>query len=248
MAEDYHPGLLSPLWRVPAAMVRSNIHVAESVAEAGVRGLRSAVSPLRTAGSTSRLPDDAVGARPAPDELTTSLRTRMAGLLARALQDTPGTARAELFHRLIDHLTPDEARILGALADGQAVPVVHVFAWSRAGLAGNATLKNASLIGKLANVNLPHLTPLYVNRLRALGLVEIGPEIPHLKDDYQVLMADAGVMRAVKKASRTPLTARTERHSLRLSQLGHELWTACFGEVDGPGDTAAEEAPEPPAD
>ena len=44
--EDYHPGLLSPLWRVPAAVVRTNISVAESVADRSVRGLRSAVSPL----------------------------------------------------------------------------------------------------------------------------------------------------------------------------------------------------------
>src|SRR5687768_10346293 len=138
--EPHHPGLLSPLWRVPRAMVRTNVHVAESVAEAGVRGLRSAVGPLTHRGDHA----DADGA--APVDPRALLRERMSGLLARALEETPGTAELELFHRLVDQLTPDEARILGALADGQAVPLVHVFAWTRAGITGRATLENASLV------------------------------------------------------------------------------------------------------
>ncbi len=226
MTDDYHPGLLSPLWRVPAAVARTNVRLAENAADAGVRGLRSAVAPWRGSEESSELPE--------PADLTRELRERVTELLTRALQDTPETAKAELFHRLVDQLTPDEARILGALADGQSVPLVHVYAWTRAGITGNATLENASLVGKLANVNLPHLTPLYVTRLRALGLVEVGPELARLKDDYQILMADAGVMAAIKKASRTPLTARTERHSLRLSGLGRELWSTCFD--DDPAD------------
>lgn len=236
---DYHPGLLSPLWRVPAAVMRTNLAAAESVADRSVRGLRAAVSPLVPGGKQpAETPE---GHR---EELRAALGARMSHLLTRALHDDPAAATMELFHRLVDQLTPDEARIIGALADGQVVPLVHVYGWTRAGIMGTPTLRNASLIGKLANVNRADLTPLYVTRLRALGLVEIGPEVSDLKDDYQILMADRGVMAAVKKASRTPLTARTERHSLLLSDLGLELWEACFERVEDLPDPVEQAPPD----
>ncbi len=238
-AENYQPGLLSPLWKVPAAVMRTNIAVAESVADRSVRGLRSAVAPWVPGGrAEAEAPEEHED-----DELRAALGARMSDLLTRALHDTPDRAKLTLFHRVVDQLTPDEARIVGALADGQVVPLIHVYGWTRAGIMGTPTLKNASLIGKLANVNLPELTPLYVTRLRALGLVEVGPEASDLKDDYQILMADSGVMAAVKKASRTPLTARTERHTLHLSDLGMELWEACFERVDDVPDPVEQPGP-----
>ena len=236
--DDYHPGLLSPLWRVPAAVMRTNLAAAESVADRSVRGFRAAVSPLVPGGG--KQPPEEQDER--SEELRAALGARMSHLLTRALHDDPAAATMELFHRLVDQLTPDEARIIGALADGQVVPLIHVYGWTRSGIMGTPTLRNASLIGKLANVNRADLTPLYVTRLRALGLVEIGPESSQLKDDYQILLADRGVMAAVKKASRTPLTARTERHSLMLSDLGLELWEACFERVEDVPDPT-----EPPA-
>ncbi len=236
--EDYHPGILSPLWRVPAAVVRTNISVAESVADRSVRGLRSAASLVPSGKSQQESPQEH------REDLRTALGARVSDLLVRALHDNPDSARLELFHRVVDQLTPDEARIVGALADGQVVPLVHVYGWTRAGILGAPTLRNASLIGKLANVNLPELTPFYITRLRALGLVDVGPEVPDQKDDYQILMADPGVMKAVKKASRTPLTARTERHSLQLSDLGLELWETCFERADDAPDPTEQPTPD----
>jgi hypothetical protein len=156
------------------------------------------------------------------------LGPRMRALLDQALANTPADTSLDLYHRILDQLSPDEARIIGALSDGHASPLLHVRPMSPAGILGEPTLENASLIGKMANVSLPQLTPQYVTHLLALGLVQVGSERASLKDDYQILMADPGVLKASRKAARGPIAPRYEKHTLRLSPLGRALWAACF--------------------
>ena len=158
--------------------------------------------------------------------LAEALDTKMHRLLDRALEQSSSSGRQELFHRILDQIVPDEARILGALSDGSASPLLHVYARTRAGLVGEVVLENMSLIGKTANLALPHLTPTYVSHLLSLGLLETGPEDATMKAEYEILGADTAVLRAIKKASRGPIPARIERYTLRLSGLGIELWNA----------------------
>ena len=153
-----------------------------------------------------------------------SLNTKMGKLLDRALDQSTAGSQVELFHRLLDQLVADEARIVGALSDGSASPLVHVYSRSRN--TGQPVLENACLIGRTANVALPNMVPQYVGHLLSLGLVEIGPEDPAKKADYEILMAEPMVLRAVKNASRGPLTARVEKLTLSLSGLGRGLWEA----------------------
>ncbi len=150
----------------------------------------------------------------------------MRGLLGRAIEQSSTSSRQELFHKILDQLVPDEARIVSALSDGSASPLLNVYARTRTGLVGEVVLENMSLIGKTANLALPHLTPMYVSHLLALGLVESGPEDTSMKDEYEILGADTAVLQAIKAASRGPITAPIERYTLRLSGLGLELWAA----------------------
>ena len=62
--------------------------------------------------------------------------------------------------------------------------------------------------------------------LLSLGLVETGPEDPALKTEYEVLMAEAMVLQAIKAASLGPLSAKVDKLTLRLSGLGESLWAA----------------------
>ena len=156
-----------------------------------------------------------------------SLEARMRDLLDRAVTQTTARGEQDLHASLLAQLVPDEARILAALSEGDAAPLVHVYAWSRAGLLGQPVLENASLVGRTAGLVLPHRTPLYVAHLRLLGLVAIGAELPELKTEYEVLLADDQVRAAIKEASLGPVTPRIARQSLRLSELGAELWRAC---------------------
>lgn len=166
----------------------------------------------------------ALPAAPAESTGVEPLNAKMSRLLDRALNQGTRDSRAEFFQRLVDQLVADEARIIGALSDGHASPLVNVR--SRTRESGVPELENASLIGRSASVALPALVPQYVSHLMALGLVEVGPEDTSLKADYEVLMAESPVLRALKSAARGPVPARVEKLTLRLSELGHELWEA----------------------
>ncbi|MDH6243236.1 Abi-alpha family protein [Mycobacterium sp. OTB74] len=156
-----------------------------------------------------------------PSTRAGSLNTKMNQLLDRALDQNTAGGQAELYHHLLDQLVADEARIVGALSDGSVSPLVNVSDRTR-----KVMLENASLIGRTANVALPQMTPQYVSHLLALGLVEIGPEDPALKMDYEVLMAEMIVLAAVKAATKGPLPAKVEKLTLMLSALGRSLWAA----------------------
>ncbi len=165
-----------------------------------------------------------LSAKPTEVAAEEPLNAKMSRLLDRALNQGTRDSRAEFFQRLVNQLVADEARIIGALSDGHASPLVNVRSRSRD--AGTTELENASLIGRSANVALPALVPQYVSHLLALGLVEVGPEDPALKAEYEVLMAESPVLRAMKAAARGPVPARVEKLTVRLSMLGHDLWEA----------------------
>lgn len=157
------------------------------------------------------------------------LHTKMQALLTRALGQSTASGQDELFHRILDQIVPDEARMISALSDGSVSPLVSVHALNPAGLLGEALISNASLVGRTANVALPQLTPTYVGHLLALGLLETGPEDESIKDEYQILLADTAVLKAIRQGSVGPLPARVVKRTLRLSPLGLALWDACLG-------------------
>jgi Abortive infection alpha len=171
-------------------------------------------------------PSETTALPPPQVELPEGLDAKMRGLLGRAVEQSSTSSRQELFHKILDQLVPDEARIVSALSDRSASPLLNVYARTRTGLVGEVVLENMSLIGKTANLALPHLTPMYVSHLLSLGLVESGPEDTSMKDEYEILAADTAVLQAIKDASRGPIPAPVERYTLRLSGLGLELWAA----------------------
>jgi hypothetical protein len=152
---------------------------------------------------------------------------KLRALLQVADAQDEEAGRAALLLRAVDHLVPDEARILRLLGtrttSQPAVPLVHIFCLTGTGLPGEPLLENASTVGRTAGVSLPQLTPHYVARLLELGLVEIGPEDERLVDDYRALLADPAVLAAMSRARDAGTTPRVIRHTLALSQLGHQL-------------------------
>ncbi len=167
------------------------------------------------------LDDDA---REAPGRL----RSRAEALLAAADAQDPASARQAIFRQTLGHLVPDEALIVRELARRTSSVLVHLHSWTRTGVAGEAVLENASLVGRQAGVALPALTCFYVARLRFVGMVELGPEDPALEDDYRVLLTEPSVLHAMARVSEESLTPRVLRHTLRLSTLGRELWACAF--------------------
>jgi hypothetical protein len=127
----------------------------------------------------------------------------------------------------LKRLVPDEARILAALSDATPYPMVHLMAGPRLGGTTHPVLRNLSNVGRMAGAQLAELTPVYVQHLRDLGLVETGAEDPALKVKYEILENDGEVRRVIEdlhaKGKRHVLVRRT----LKLSALGRSLWAAC---------------------
>jgi len=147
-------------------------------------------------------------------------------LLDRSMYSRPDESRTALYLSLLGDLLPDEARILAALSDGATYPVIDI-AEPLLGTSTVLVLTNASTVGRAAGVSLPHHTPLYVSRLVLAGLAVIGPEGANaMYDDYEMLLTDAAVNLAIAKARRGIRSARVIRRTVRISELGQELWEA----------------------
>jgi hypothetical protein len=156
---------------------------------------------------------------------------RLRRLLTQADQQDADAGRAAWLARAVDHLVPDEARILAVLAEpdgGQGSPLVHIHCVTPTGLSGEVLLENLASVGDPARLALPQLVPYYVGRLVALDLVEIGPEQERFSDEYRGLLARPEVLTALAAAREQGLTPRVMRHTLRLSLLGRELWESQF--------------------
>jgi hypothetical protein len=150
-------------------------------------------------------------------------------LLAQAeAQDAQAGLEAWL-GKAVAQLVPDEARILELLAglddEHPGAALVHIHCLTGTGIAGEALLENASLVGRAGHVAVPELTPYYVTRLLQLDLVEVGPEDPRLQDDYLDLLGDSTVLAALGRARQDGFTPRVLRHTVRLAPLGRALWS-----------------------
>ncbi|MCG5434163.1 DUF4393 domain-containing protein [Mycobacterium sp. MYCO198283] len=188
---------------------------AERTVIKAVRAHLAAVDPPPEAPAGSQLPPP----RPEPVEL---MRT----LLDQSMYNRPADSRTALYANLIGDMVPDEARILAALSDGTAYPVIDV-AEPMLGTSSAVVLSNASTVGRAAGVSLPDRTPLYVSRLVLAGLAHIGPEGPNtMFDDYEMLLTDAAVNAAIGRARRGMRSARVIRRTVRITELGSELWEA----------------------
>ena len=155
------------------------------------------------------------------DVATVSASALMAELLERSVMQDTKSSKADWHAAVLSQLVPDEARVIAALAEASApVPLLHVL--PRSG--HDRLLENASLIGRTAALTLPAMTPVYVTHLRALGLVETGPEDEDNLRGYELLLADKAVRAALKEGEMGKLPARVLRRTLMLSQRGRELW------------------------
>lgn len=183
-----------------------------------------------------RRDDSSRGGAPAPASVDHAplprqeVGRRLRGLLAQADRQDAAAGRAAWLARAVDHLVPDEARILAVLAESAApgCPLVHIHCVTPTGLAGEALLENLASVGDTSRLALPQLVPYYVSRLVALDLVEIGPESERFRDEYHALLARPEVLGALAGAREQGLTPRVLRHTLRLSPLGRELWETQF--------------------
>lgn len=155
------------------------------------------------------------------------LGTRMHELLAASTEHTREQAEHAFFQWVMGNLVPDQARILSALSDGSTYPLIHILAGPRLGVAVEPVLECVSSVGKNAGVMWPETTHVYVQQLRAWGLVETGPEDPSRKVQYEMLETEQSVRDTLARLQKGGLKAQVLRRVLMVSDIGKKLWASC---------------------
>ena len=153
---------------------------------------------------------------------------RLQAMLNDAMEQDIEEARREWAHRMLDQLTSDEVRLLGALSDGSKHPMVHVGA--SASMTGSREIVRGyfSSVGKNARLKVRELVPIYVRHLIALGLAEQHGEEGSMEVDYQILEVENGVMHSIEAAKQSNMhRIKPIRHTLMISELGKQFWNLC---------------------
>lgn len=162
-----------------------------------------------------------------PEAVTQDPATHMRSLLDISSTQSREDASRAAATAILRMLLPDEARILSALSDGAAYPMIHVFAGPKLGFASNPMIEYVSTVGRASGVMAPEWTGFYVRRLSMWGLTETGPEEYKRTVDYQILETDDAVRRVVARVQKNGERTRIDRRMLRISELGRTLWTLC---------------------
>ena len=204
--------------RLPgAAIAKEAFQDLEQIALSELKQRLDAVSPQKP-----QAPDASVSA------LAQRVHPRMllSALLDEAAEQDQDMAKRGLFTSILLELTADEACLLAALSDQTDFALINITVGS--GIGGQAVVaSNFSSIERSAPVKLRDYVPAYLDHLLGLGLCEIGPEIKELEVKYQILEGHPKVQTIVKQLKPAHRTVKFQRRSLRISQLGQDLWGYC---------------------
>lgn len=205
-------------------------HSVTQVANEAASGARDAL--LELAGYADHGgADDERRRRPAPEQASLEeLRRRGAELLRRSSDVTYDEEAHPAYARILDSMSPDEARILRVLDSDGPQPAVDVRSTSP--VPNNSELVEAGLtmIGGLAGCRHVERTQQYLSNLFRLGLVWFSSEPLRDPGAYQVLEAQPEVMDAMERAKRS----RTIRRSIHLTPLGRDFVATCLSPEDAP--------------
>jgi hypothetical protein len=178
-------------------------------------------------GDSPRGPNRDAGGPGAPradrDVSRTALRERGAELLSRSADVAQREELHPAFARILENLSPDEARILRLCATQGPQPAIDV----RKGLplVSELVAPGLNMIGAEAGCRYPGRVPAYLDNLNRLGLIWFSRETLRDINRYQVLEAQPDAVEAMRDAGRT---SRTVRRSIHLTPFGTEFCEVCL--------------------
>lgn len=162
----------------------------------------------------------------APD--VDELRRRGAELLRQSSDVTHELEAHPAYARILDDLSPDEARILRLLDSEGPQPAVDVRSASMVPNDSELVEAGLSMIGGMAGCRYTERTRQYLNNLFRLGLVWFSREELRDPGAYQVLEAQPDVMEAMEQVKRP----RTVRRSIHLTPFGRDFVATCLTPED----------------
>lgn len=203
----------SAWWRVTERSLGASLRLASRIARAATGD--AAGPPSRPTGEPP--PSDVA------DSTRSALRDRGSELLRRSadVRDTEDIHPA--YARILDNLSPDEARILRLFAGHGPQPAIDV----RRGLPLMSELVAPGLttIGAEAGCRHPDRMAAYLDNLNRLGLIWFSRETLRQTNRYQLLEAQPEATAALRQAGRT---ARTVRRSIQLTPFGTSFCEVCL--------------------
>lgn len=131
------------------------------------------------------------------------------------------------FASILRQMAPDEARIVRFLADQGDQPMIDAVEVNLMTRDAREVAHNVSMIGRESGCIRPHLSPVYLDNLRRLGVIQIRNFQAGGDTAYDLLEAQPGVV------DLPPPTQRLTRHrvvrrSVSLSEFGRQLYAMCF--------------------
>jgi hypothetical protein len=199
-------------------------HAAERGVDVSLRlGSRFARTALGESPSPQRSTDEAPAPPKPPGTSRAALRERGAELLAQSADVTHAEELHPAYARILENLSPDEARILRLLATQGPQPAIDV----RHGLplVSELVAPGLNMIGAEAGCRYPDRIPAYLDNLNRLGLIWFSRETLADINRYQVVEAQPDAIEAMRRAGRT---SRTVRRSIHLTPFGTDFCDVCL--------------------
>jgi len=215
----------SAWWRATERSVAASVHLGSRIARAAIGDRTSPPSTERSAAEPTAPPRSTDAGRD-------TLRERGAQLLARSADVAQSEDLHPAYARILDNLSPDEARILRLFATRGPQPAIDV----RRGLplVSELVAPGLSMIGPEAGCRHPGRVPAYLDNLNRLGLIWFSRETLRDVNSYQVLEAQPEAIDAMRRGGRT---SRTVRRSIHLTPFGTDFCRVCLP-LDSPDDQA----------
>lgn len=129
------------------------------------------------------------------------------------------------YERILDELSPDEARILRLLVIEGPQPSIDVRTNRPLGVGSELVASGLSMIGLHAGVRNIDRTRAELNNLERLGLVWFSREQVADPTKYQVVEVQPDVQDAIRSAGRSP---KTVHRSIHLTPFGDDFCEVCL--------------------
>ena len=223
------------------AWLRTAAWTAESTLRAGARVTRAVVngeSPVNlfreAAEETLELARRVLGpeeveriaaraAEPPPADRD-PLRSRGARLLEASADLEADKEEHPAYARILEQISPDEARILRLLATEGPQPAVDIRTWRPLDVGSRVTAPGLTMIGRHAGVMHHDRVPAYLSNIFRLGLIWFSRDQIPDPGPYQVLEAQPDVLEAIRRTGR----ARVVRRSIHLTPFGGHFCHYCL--------------------
>ena len=176
-----------------------------------------------------------------PSETTRErLRERGEELLMRSRDVAADPQAHPAYERILDELSPDEARVLAHLYRAGPQPAVDVRTGGPIGMVSSRLIApGLTMIGARAGLRHVDDVPAYLNNLFRLGLVWFSRESLRDPAPYQVLEAQPDVLEALHSTKLTKVV----RRSIHLTPFGEDFCRTALASGDETEAVPAHEAP-----